>query len=58
MEQWKDMVGETYLARYGLTYDEVLTHTDCDLTTRRPPYRRTTALERWCPMRFCGRIAL
>ena len=25
VEQWKDMVGETYLARYGLTYDEVLT---------------------------------
>ena len=24
VEQWKDMVGETYLARYGLTYDEVL----------------------------------
>ena len=33
VEQWKDMVGEVYLARYGLTYDEVLTHTDCDLTT-------------------------
>ena len=33
VEQWKDMVGETYLARYGLTYDEVLTHSDCDLTT-------------------------
>ena len=33
VEQWKDMVGETYLARYGLTYDEVLTHTDYDLTT-------------------------
>ena len=33
VEQWKDLVGETYLARYGLTYDEVLTHTDCDLTT-------------------------
>ena len=33
VEQWKDMVGEAYLARYGLTYDEVLTHTDCDLTT-------------------------
>lgn len=25
--------GETYLGPYGLTYDEVLTHTDCDLTT-------------------------
>ena len=33
VEQWKDMVGETYLARYGLTYDEVLTHTDYDLNT-------------------------
>ena len=33
VERWKDMVGETYLARYGLTYDEVLTHTDYDLTT-------------------------
>lgn len=33
VEQWKDMVGETYLARYGLTYDEVLTHSGCDLTT-------------------------
>ena len=33
VEQWKDMVGETYLARYGLTYDEVLPHTDYDLAT-------------------------
>ncbi len=33
VDQWKDMVGETYLARYGLTYDEVLTHTDYDLNT-------------------------
>ena len=33
VEQWKDMVGEAYLARYGLTYDEVLTHTDYELTT-------------------------
>lgn len=33
VEQWKDMVGETYLARYGLTYDEVLTHSDYDLNT-------------------------
>ena len=33
VEQWKDMVGETYLARYGLTYDEVLTRSDCDLNT-------------------------
>ena len=33
VEQWKDMVGETYLARYGLAYDEVLTHSDYDLNT-------------------------
>ena len=33
VERWKDMVGEAYLARYGLTYDEVLTHTDYELTT-------------------------
>ena len=33
VEQWKDMVGETYLARYGLTYDEVLAHSDYDLNT-------------------------
>lgn len=33
VEQWKAMVGETYLARYGLTYDEVLTHSDYDLNT-------------------------
>lgn len=33
VEQWKDMVGEMYLARYGLTYDEVLTHSDYDLNT-------------------------
>lgn len=33
VEQWKDMVGETYLARFGLTYDEVLTHSDYDLNT-------------------------
>ena len=33
VEQWKNMVGETYLARYGLTYDEVLTRSDYDLNT-------------------------
>ena len=33
VEQWKDMVGEVYLARYGLTYDEVLTRSDYDLNT-------------------------
>ena len=33
VERWQDMVGETYLARYGLAYDEVLTHSDYDLNT-------------------------
>ncbi len=33
VEQWKNMVGETYLGRYDLTYDQVLTHSDDDLVT-------------------------
>ena len=33
MERWKRLVGGTYLGRYGLTYDEVLTRTDFDLPT-------------------------
>ena len=33
VEQWKDMVGETYLGRYDLTYDQMLTHSDDDLVT-------------------------
>ena len=33
VETWKDKVGETYLSRYGLTYDEVLTTTFFDLNT-------------------------
>ena len=33
VEQWKDMVGETYLGRYDLTYDQVLTRSDYDLVT-------------------------
>ena len=32
ISHWKDMVGEEYLSRYGLTYDEVLTTTDFDLS--------------------------
>ena len=31
VEVWKDKVGDTYLSRYGLTYDEVLATTDFDL---------------------------
>ena len=33
VDQWKTMVGATYLKRYGLTCDQVLTHTDYDLKT-------------------------
>ena len=33
VETWKDKVGDTYLARYGLTYDEVLAATGFDLNT-------------------------
>ena len=33
VEVWKDKVGDTYLSRYGLTYDEVLATTDFDLNT-------------------------
>lgn len=33
VEGWKDRVGQTYLSRYGLTYDQRLTHTDFALTT-------------------------
>ena len=33
VETWKDKVGDTYLSRYGLTYDQVLTTTSFDLNT-------------------------
>ena len=33
VEEWKSRVSEGYLANYGLTYDQVLTHTDFDLNT-------------------------
>lgn len=33
VEIWKSMVGEEYLGRYGLTYDQVLTTTTFDLNT-------------------------
>ena len=33
VEVWKDKVGDAYLSRYGLTYDEVLTTTSFDLNT-------------------------
>ena len=33
VEGWKDQVGDSYLNRYGLTYDQVLTHADFTLKT-------------------------
>ena len=33
VERWKGLVGGTYLGRYGLSYDTVLTRTDFDLPT-------------------------
>ena len=33
VEQWKRQVGGTYLGRYGLSFDQVLTRTDFDLPT-------------------------
>ena len=33
VEDWKRQVGGTYLSRYGLSYDEVLTTADFDLST-------------------------
>lgn len=33
VDQWKRQVGGTYLGRYGLTYDQVLTRADFDLPT-------------------------
>ena len=33
VETWKSMVGEEYLGRYDLTYDQVLTTSDFDLRT-------------------------
>lgn len=33
VDTWKTMVGEEYLGRYGLTYDQVLTTTTFDLNT-------------------------
>lgn len=33
VEAWQSRVSEGYLANYGLTYDQVLTHTDFDLNT-------------------------
>ena len=44
IEKWKVMVGEEYLARYGLTYDQVLTTTDFELTTPRSGIQENNTL--------------
>lgn len=33
VEAWKELAGEDYLGRYGLTFDQVLTHADFTLST-------------------------
>ena len=44
VERWKGLVGGTYLGRYGLTYDEVLTRTAFDLPTPRSGVQEGSAL--------------
>ena len=44
IEEWKTMVGEEYLAPYGLTYDQVLTTTDFDLKTPKSGVQEDNAL--------------
>lgn len=44
IRQWKTMVGEEYLSRYGLSYDEVLTTTAFDLTTPRSGVQENNAI--------------
>ena len=44
VEGWKAQVGETYLKRYGLTYDQVLASSDFDLSTPRSGVQEGNAL--------------
>lgn len=44
VEGWKARVGETYLKRYGLTYDQVLAHSDFSLATPRSGIQEGNAL--------------
>ena len=44
VERWKGLVGGTYLARYGLTYDEVLTVAGFDLPTPKSGVQSGNAL--------------
>ena len=44
VETWKSMVGEEYLGRYDLTYDQVLTTSDFDLGTSNSGVQEGNAL--------------
>ena len=44
VERWKGLVGGTYLGRYGLTYDQVLTRTAFDLPAPRSGVQEGNAL--------------
>lgn len=44
IEEWKTMVGEEYLARYDMTYDQVLTTSGFDLNTPRSGVQENNAL--------------
>ena len=44
VEEWKTMVGEEYLDRYGMTYDQVLTTTDFDMTTPKSGVQENNSL--------------
>jgi len=44
VEDWKTMVGKEYLSRYGLTYDQVLTTTEQDMTTPRGGVQENNAI--------------
>lgn len=44
VESWKVQVGETYLKRYDLTYDQVLARSDFDLNTPRSGVQEGNAL--------------
>ncbi len=44
VERWKGLVGGSYLGRYGLSYDEVLTRTGFDLSTPKAGVQEGNAL--------------
>ena len=44
VKEWKTMVGEEYLDRYGMTYDQVLTTTDFDMATPKSGVQENNSL--------------